>query len=75
MKINHILEDVVDLGKRREKNKTQAVDSAMADYMDDINVVISSTIDHLEASGMSEADADKAVMKHLSDIVMAHDIS
>lgn len=75
MKINHILEDVVDLGQRREKNKTQAVDSAMADYMDDINVVISSTIDQLEASGMSEADAKKAVMKHLSDTVMAHDIS
>ncbi len=76
MKITDVLEDVVDLGARREqKRKDEMPDVSIKEAMDNIDETVDLTIQYLQHHGYSEGDAHKLVMKHLSDRVMAHDVS
>lgn len=71
---------VTDLGKFREKkhdqkvaDTNQQIQAAKAKRFNAIELTIASTIDHL-ARSMSHEEAEAAVYKHLSDIVMMYDM-
>jgi polyhydroxyalkanoate synthesis regulator phasin len=75
MKLKTVFED--DLAARRQAKQAEVEHQKrqpLLDVMDDLTVTVSGAIDHLIEKGMSEDEAKKRVMKHLSDIVMAHDI-
>lgn len=74
-------ETVVDLDSRRIKKQEDERDQslknaagAIENMKDDFNVVIDSTIEALQRSGMSEDNAVKVIVTHLSDLVMSHDL-
>ena len=76
MKLTALLEDVIDLSKRREqKQKEEEVSFSTDDVLDNIDNTLELTIEYLKNQGMSELGARKVVMKHLSDIVMSHDLN
>ncbi len=80
MKLIQLQED--DLLKRRQQKQT-AKDSksvgdavnTIEDMKNDFNIMINSTIDNLVNAGMTEDRATMVVMTHLSDLVMADDLS
>jgi len=69
-----ILEDIVDLQARRKAKTDKVANDAIEDMKDDIAHVVAATIDQLKSTGIDEDRAVKIVMKHLSDVVMAHDL-
>lgn len=70
MKLSAVFEDVVDLAQRRK----QKVEQAKTKEFENIDYAVAGTIDRLKSQGMSGQAAYKAVMDHLSDLVMAHDL-
>ena len=70
MKLINLHEDVVDLSKRRKK-----MAEPLANVLADIDGAIELTIGDLIHQGMSQEEATRIVMKHVSDIVMGHDLS
>ncbi|KKM91203.1 hypothetical protein LCGC14_1230950 [marine sediment metagenome] len=75
MKLINLYEDVVDLSKRREQRQKEEEAFSIDEVLDNIDNTLELTIEYLKNQGMSELDARKVVMKHLSDIVMGHDLS
>lgn len=75
MKLTALLEDVIDLSKRREQKQKEEVSFSTDEVLDNIDNTLELTIEYLKNQGMSELDARKVVMKHLSDIVMSHDLN
>ena len=72
---------IVDLKKARrqrqaekEKEQFNAAADAIENMKNDFDVVIDSTVQSLQRAGMSEENAIKVIVTHLSDLVMAHDI-
>ena len=59
-----------DLASRR----SQKQDNTVGNVLVDIDQAVSAAMDHLITKGMDESAAKRAVMKHLSDLVMAHDL-
>ncbi len=71
-----ILEDVIDLSARREqKRKDEMPDVDIAEALANIDETINLTVEYLGHHGMTAPQARKVILKHLSDIVMSHDIS
>jgi len=75
MKLTALLEDVIDLSKRREQRQKEEEPFSIDEVLDNIDNTLDLTIEYLKNQGMSELDARKVVMKHLSDTVMVHDLS
>ena len=74
-------ETVVDFESRRiKKQEDERAKSlknaagAIENMKDDFDVVIDSTIEELQKSGMTEENAVGVVVAHLSDLVMSHDL-
>lgn len=77
MRISSILESVVDLSQQRERKQTQhreRAESIKSQAMYAVDHAVAATIDHLKRQGMSDDEAYRAVMSHLSDLVMAYDM-
>ncbi|KKL72226.1 hypothetical protein LCGC14_2087020 [marine sediment metagenome] len=73
MKLINILEDVIDLSKRREqKRKKQSIPAEQ--LLSDIDAAIEVTIGDLIHQGMSQDEARRFVIKHVSDVVMSYDL-
>ncbi len=78
MKLINLLEDVVDLSKKREqkqKEKVKMPSVTVQELLADIDGAIELTIGDLIHRGMSEREAHSVVMKYLSDLVMGHDLT
>lgn len=78
MKLINLHEDVVDLSKRREQKQKEQVKMpsvTVPELLADIDGAIELTIGDLIHRGMSQEEAARIVMKHVSDIVMGHDLS
>ncbi len=74
-------ETVVDFESRRIKKQEDERDKslknaagAIENMKDDFDIVIDSTIEELQKSGMTEENAVGVVVAHLSDLVMSHDL-
>jgi len=74
MKLTALLEDVIDLSKRREQKQKEEEAFSIDEVLDNIDNTLELTIEYLKNQGMSELDAQRVVMEHLSDIVMGHDL-
>jgi predicted transcriptional regulator len=81
MRVKQLLEDVIDLSKRREAkeretylDKREAEVDAINEILNEIDMLVGSSIENLVAQGLSETKATEFVMGRLSFIVMAHDV-
>jgi hypothetical protein len=79
MKVVNILEQggVVDLRKHKQHvaaKKRDEDQQRVYQALLDIDHAISNTVGHLVRQGMSEYEANRAVVDHLSDIVLAYDM-
>jgi len=73
MKLINLREDVVDLDKRREKKQLKRGWSIQGSLRH-IDQTIEFTIKDLMEQGINEENSRRVVMKHLSDLVMSHDL-
>lgn len=78
MRVNNIIrENVVDFGQQRRKKRQevqQHQEAKKSVAMDMVDHAVAAAIDHLKRTGMNDREAYSAVMTHLSDLVMAHDM-
>ena len=74
MKLTHIHENIVDLAKHREMKKKENRPFSTQEVLDNLDDTFELTITYLVDQGMIEGDALNVVMKHLSDVVMGHDL-
>ncbi len=74
MKLTNLHEDVIDLDKRRQKKQEEDQPFSIDEVLGNIDDTLEVTIEYLKNQGMSEEDARGRVMKHLSDLVMGHDL-
>ncbi len=78
MKLIDLLEDVVDLSKRRKQKQKEQIKMptiTVPELLADIDGAIDLTIGDLIHRGMSQEEATRIVIKHVSDIVIGHDLS
>lgn len=80
MKLSSVLEDadVIDFGKRKQQQQAEVHDkqnTSVEDVRSDLDHAVAGGIDFLKGQGFEDRAAETIVMSHLSDLVMAHDLS